>query len=238
MSYQKQPELNGAYYGPPIPPPQSYNRPGRGGGGGCGCCLLDCLCDCGCCLLGCVFKIIFSILVVIGLIILVFWLLVRPHEPKFYATDAAVTTFNFSNTNQLSYDLAVNFTMRNPNRKVGIYYDQIEANAFYSDHRFSTVLGPTFYQGHKNTTSFGPVVFKGQNLVLLGSDEKSDFEKQSRDGLFHIMVRLHLRVRFKLGLFKFGTYKPKVKCDLMVPFKNDGKSSSQKFETTRCRYYF
>lgn len=74
-------------------------------------------------------------------------------------------------------------------------------------------------------------------MVVLGSDEKNDFEKQSNDGVFEIMVRLHLRVRFKLGLFKTGTFKPKVKCDLKVPLKNHGKSS-QKFETTRCHYYF
>ncbi|KAK9723578.1 hypothetical protein RND81_05G009500 [Saponaria officinalis] len=240
MSYQKQPELNGAYYGPSIPPPQprGYNRPSRGSSRGCGCCLLDCLCDCGCCLLGCVFKIIFSILIAIGLVILVIWLIVRPHEVKFYASDATLTTFNFTgaNNDNLNFNLAVNFTARNPNKHIGVYYDNIQGDVLYGGQRVNTVEGvTTFYQGHKNTTSFGPVVFKGQNVVVLGSDDKSDYEKQSNEGVYEIQVKLHLRVRFKVGLFKTGTWKPKVKCDLKLPL--DSKSST-KFEETRCDYYY
>ncbi|XP_074285801.1 NDR1/HIN1-like protein 3 [Silene latifolia] len=240
MSYQKQPELNGAYYGPAIPaqPPRGYHRPGKRGGRGCGCCLLDCLCDCGCCLLGCVFKIIFSILIAIGLIILVIWLIIRPHEVKFHATDATLTTFNFGgvNNDNLNYDLAVNFTARNPNNHIGVYYDDVQADAIYGGQRFKTVEGMTFYQGHKNTTSFGPLVFKGQNMVILGSDGKTDYENQKSDGMYEIQVKLHLRVRFKVGLFKTGTWKPKVKCDLKVPL-NDAKST-HKFEDTKCDYYY
>nr|ACH63239.1 harpin-induced protein [Rheum australe] len=233
-SYQKQPQLNGAYYGPAIPPPEpakSSYRPGRGGGGrGC-CCLFDCLCDCGCCLLSCVFKIICSIIVAIGILILVVWLIIHPHEPKFHVTDASITTFNYSG-NQLSYNLAVNFTIRNSNHRIGIYYDAFEANTFYQDQRFGMVEVDPFFQGKKNTTEIGPVVFKGQSGITLGSS--SDFESQKNGGKFDILVRLHLKVRFKLGAFKTGKWKPKVKCDLTVPLS----SSTNTFESTKCRYYY
>lgn len=232
MSYQKQPELNGAYYGPPIPPPpRSYNRPGKRGGGGCGCCLFDCLCDC---IMSCICTILCTILVVVGLIVLVFWLIVRPHEVKFHASDASLTTFNFTqnNNNNLNYNLAVNFTVRNPNRRIGVYYDTIEANAIYAGQRFSTVQGPVFYQGHKNTTDFGPVIFRGQHVVVLGSGDRADYEQQTNDGVYDIQVKMHLRVRFKIGLFKTGTWKPKIKCDLKVPIQGQ----SAQFERTKCDY--
>lgn len=229
----KQPELNGAYYGPSIPPPpRSYNRPRRRGGRGCGCCLIDCLCDC---IMSCICTILCTILVVVGLAVLIFWLIVRPHEVKFYASDASVSTFNFTNTNNnnLNYNLAVNFTARNPNKHIGVYYDRIEANAIYAGQRFSTVQGPVFFQGTKNTTDFGPVEFRGQHLVELGSGDREDYNKQTNDGVYEIQLKLHLRVRFKLGLFKTGTWKPKIKCNLKVPL--DGQSS-QPFERTRCNY--
>ncbi|KAL9227714.1 hypothetical protein vseg_003368 [Gypsophila vaccaria] len=242
MSYQKQPELNGAYYGPSIPPsqPRGYHRPGRRGGRGCGggCCLLDCLCDCGCCLLGCVFKIICSILIAIGIVILIIWLILRPHEVKFYASGATLRAFNFTgpSSDNLNYNLAVNFTVRNPNKHIGVYYDTIQADTMYGGQRVQTVEATRFYQGHKNTTSFGPVLFKGQNMVFLGNDEKGDYEKQSNEGVYDIQVKLHLRVRFKVGLFKTGTWKPKVKCDLKLPL--EGTSTNVTFKETRCDYYY
>ncbi|KAL8140993.1 hypothetical protein V2J09_007014 [Rumex salicifolius] len=180
MSYQKQPHLNGAYYGPAIPPPHHSHRPGRGGRGccgRCGCCLFDCLCDCGCCLLSCVFKIICSFLIVIALIVVLVWLIVLPHQPKFYASDASLAGFNYTG-NQLSYDFKVNVTIRNPNKRMGIYYDVFEANAFYEDQRFDTQLVDPFFQETKNTTDVGPVAFKGQKVITLGSDQNTAYELQ------------------------------------------------------------
>lgn len=102
----------------------------------------------------------------------------------------------------------------------------------YEGQRFSTVDGPVFYQGHKNTTDFGPVVFTGQHLMVLENSDRGNFDQQTTDGIFEIEVRMNLRVRFKLGLFKTGTWKPKIKCDLRVPV--DGNPAQ--FERTRCSY--
>ncbi|GMH09991.1 hypothetical protein Nepgr_011832 [Nepenthes gracilis] len=228
MSQEKQAYLNGAYYGPPIPPPpKTYNRPGRSGG--CGCCLIDC----GCCLLGCVFKIIFSILILIGLAVLVFWLIVRPHEVKFHAVDATLTEFNFSGSGNdtLYYNLNLDLTVRNPNRHIGIYYDEIEVRAYYLDQRFGVVEVSPFYQGHKNTTSLS-VPFKGQNVVALSSSQSSDYNSQKNEGVFDIYLKLYLKIRFKVGWVKVGKFKPKIKCDLNVPLSSSGKG----FEATKCKY--
>ncbi|XP_074313742.1 NDR1/HIN1-like protein 3 [Silene latifolia] len=158
----------------------------------------------------------------------------NPHGLKFKVTDAALTTFNF-NTNNLNFNMAVNFTVRNPNRRMGVYYDDIQANLNYGWHRLKTIEAMTFYQGHKNTSSLGTLVFKGQNVVILGSDEKLKFDKQSKDGLYEIQVKFHLRVTFKVGIIKSGNWKPKVKCNLKVPLLGN---SSQIFQETKCNYYF
>ncbi|KAB1222557.1 Protein YLS9 [Morella rubra] len=224
---EKQPPLNGAYYGPSIPPrSRSYRSQGRGSG--CG--------PCGC-LFSFLLKLIFSVAIVIGLAVFVFWLIFRPHRVKFHVTDASLTQFNYTTNNTtLYYNLALNLTIRNPNKKIGIYYDRLEARAYYEDRRFSTAPLTSFYQGHKNTTVLNPV-FKGQQLLLLGADELSVLNSEKSAGVFDIDVKLYLRVKFKLGKIKTWGVKPKISCDLKVPLSSNGKAAVG-FETTKCNIDF
>ncbi|PON70088.1 Late embryogenesis abundant protein [Trema orientale] len=220
--------LNGAYYGPSIPPPsqpkQSYHRPGRGGIGGC---------CCGC-LFSLIFKLIFSVVFTLGLAALIFWLIFRPvNQIKFHVTDAKLTQFNFTDNNQLHYNLAVNITVRNPNKKIGVYYDRIEARASYEGQRFDAVPLEPFYQGHKNTAVLSPV-FDGQQMIVLNTEDQAEFNKEKSSGLYSIDVKLYLRIRFKLGVIKTWRMKPKIECDLKVPLSADGKSTVGSFQTTKC----
>lgn len=218
--------LNGAYYGPSVPPPsrpsKSYHRPGRGGG--CGCCG---------CLFSLVFKLIVTAVVAIGLAVLILWLIFRPNRIKFHVTDASLTKFNLSADNNLHYNLALNITIRNPNERIGIYYDRIEARPLLEGERFDNDFLPTFYQGHENTTVLRHV-FEGQHLVVLGGDERSDFDEQKRAGVYDIDVKLYLRIRFKVGKVKSWRMKPKIKCDLKVPLSADGKTPAVGFKRTKC----
>ncbi|KAG7958337.1 hypothetical protein I3843_10G016300 [Carya illinoinensis] len=224
---EKQPHLNGAYYGPAVPPPsQYYHR--HGSSRGCGCCG---------CLFSLLFKIIVSVAIVVGLAVLIFWLIFRPNRVKFHVTDASLTQFNFTtNNNTLHYNLSVDISVRNPNKKIGIYYDRIEARAYFEDQRFSTVPLPPFYQGHKNTTVLSPV-FKGQTVVLLGADELSELNSDKSVGVFDVEVKLYLRIRFKLGKVKSWRMRPKIECDLKVPLSSNGKVAGG-FQTTKCHIDF
>ncbi|KAL6988549.1 hypothetical protein U1Q18_014301 [Sarracenia purpurea var. burkii] len=219
--------LNGAYYGPSIPPEKSYHRHGRGEG--CDCC--GCLCGC---LFNLIFKIIFTIAVLIGLAIFVFWLVLRPNKVKFHVTAAELTQFNLSTTtNTLLYDLSLNLTIRNPNKHIAIYYDRFEARAFYGGQRFAATELPSFYQGRKTTTDLN-LEFNGQNMVVLKNSELSDYNSDTSSGIYGIDVKLYLRVRFKLrGALKTNKFKPKIECDLKVPLDSNGNASGR-FETTRC----
>jgi hypothetical protein len=223
--------LNGAYYGPSIPPPRkAYHRHGRGSGG-CGCCgcLFGCLCDC---IFGLIFKIIFTILIIVGLAALIVWLILRPNNLKFHVTDASLTQFNFTTNQTLNYNMALNITVRNPNKRIGIYYDTIQANSYYEGQRFDTVDLTPFYQGHKNTTLLNPV-FDGQQIVLLGTSEQSNFDSETTNGIYSIDLKINLKMRAKVGWIKIGTFKPKIKCGLKVPLSSNGKSTGS-FEATKC----
>ncbi|XP_059428289.1 NDR1/HIN1-like protein 10 [Corylus avellana] len=218
---EKQPHLNGSFYGPSVPPPsRSYRSRGDD------CCLFDFL-----------FQLIGSVAVVAGLAVLVFWLIFHPSRVKFHVTDASlITQFNFTttttNNNMLYYNLYLNVTIRNPNEKIGIYYDRIEANAFYVGQRFSTEALAPFYQGHKNTTVLSPA-FKGQQLVLLGSNELSVLDSEKSLGVFDIHVKFYLWIRFRLGNVNTCRIKPNINCDLKVPLTSNGNSTAV-FEITKC----
>ncbi|KAJ8900043.1 hypothetical protein K2173_024158 [Erythroxylum novogranatense] len=220
---EKQPHLNGGYYGPAIPPQRSYHRHRSSG------------CGCGCCLLSFLLKLIVTAAIIIGVAIFVFWLIVRPNRVKFHVTDSNLSQFNFTANNTLQYNLALNVTIRNPNKKIGIYYDSIEARAFYEDHRLNSVFLTPFYQGHKNTTVLNPV-FRGQQLVLLTSDESSQFNEDKTSGVYDIYVKLYLRIRFKVGKFKTGKLKPKIGCDLKVPLNSGDGRLAGVYETTNFDY--
>ncbi|XP_047338693.1 NDR1/HIN1-like protein 3 [Impatiens glandulifera] len=229
MTNSRQPHLNGAFYGPSIPPPSSnnYHHPIRGGGGGTGCC---CCCDCLGCLCSCIcnliLQILCTILLILGVIVFVLWLIFRPNKVKFYADDASLTRFDLSSTNNtLYYNLSLNLTIRNPNKRVGIYYDSFETNAYYENQRFATELLTKFYQGKKNTTSLEAEI-KGQNLLLLQID-RTQYNSEKKSGVFSIELKLRLRVRLKAWWFKSPRFTAKVNCDLKVPMNST-------FESKRC----
>lgn len=208
MAEAKQVPLNGAYYGPPIPPKQS-NHPHRPRG------------SCGgpCCILTTLIKIIISIVVVVGIAALVLWLIYRPQKMKVQVSGASLTQFNLTNGKILNYNLTLDLEFRNPNKKIGLYYDRLEASAFYQGERFKSVMLPAFYQGHRNTTNL-EAVFEGQSYIALDRDDLWEFDVDKSAGFFEIDFEIYARIRFKIGSLKTNRYKPKFKCELSLPLAN------------------
>ncbi|XP_022766060.1 NDR1/HIN1-like protein 10, partial [Durio zibethinus] len=177
-------------------------------------------------------KITSTAVVGTGLGVLIFWLIFRPHWIDVHVTGVSLTEFNFIKNNTLNYNLVVNMTVHNPDGRVGIYYDLINASAYYEDQQFDTRTLTRFYQGHKNTSSLN-LVFRGQH-VSLGAEEPSKFNKEPTNGLYSIDVKLYLRIRLKLGRTKTSTLKPKISCDLKVPLSSGDGSFAGAFEITEC----
>ncbi|XP_058078938.1 NDR1/HIN1-like protein 10 [Magnolia sinica] len=222
MAEAKQVPLNGAYYGPPIPPQQTHHRRERGSG------------CCGpCCLLSTLFKLIVTIIVVLGIATLIFWLIFRPSKMKVYVENATLTEFNLTDNNILRYNLALDVAIRNPNKRIGIYYDRLEARAYYEGERFGYNPLPAFYQGHKNTTNLHPV-FSGQIPISLGNSDVVDFNREKGEGFFSIDVKIYARIRFKVGSVKTRRFKPDFECELKVPLTKNGSSSAVRFTGTKC----
>ncbi|KFK38531.1 hypothetical protein AALP_AA3G126100 [Arabis alpina] len=243
MADNKQPHLNGAYYGPSIPPPSNHHRSHNSPDLGC-CffnCFASCLRCCGCCILSLLCNILIAISVILGITALILWLIFRPNAVKFYVTDANLTKFNLDpeNNSNLHYNLDLNFTIRNPNQRVGIYYDEIKVDGYYSDQRFGSVDVSPFYQGHKNTTVI-LTKMEGQNLMVLGDGARSDLKEDEKSGVYRIDAKLRMRIRLKFWVIKSWRLKPKIKCDdLKIPLGGSSNSTSGfKFVPTQCDFDF
>lgn len=225
MADNKQPQLNGAYYGPAIPPP-AQPRPRNHRSRSCCCCLFSFF-----------WKLLIALIVLAGLAVLIFYLVVQPRPFKFYVDEVNLTKFDYSN-NTLNYNMVLNFTARNPNKKLNIYYDKVEARAFYEGSRFANVDVITHmnsFRQYKKSSNPMSAVFSGQHVLVLNNDQVSEFNKDKSDKVYDIYVRLYFRIRFRLGDLISGDYKPKVKCDLKVPLSSKNtNATSFEFTRTKC----
>ncbi|XP_008780731.2 NDR1/HIN1-like protein 10 [Phoenix dactylifera] len=217
MAESKQGHLNGAYYGPPVPPQRSYQSVGRSSS--CGPCSLLCS----------LFKFLISIVIIFGIIVLVLWLIFRPDQLKVYVDSASLTQFNLSSSNNLQYNLNLSMSIRNPNKRIGIYYDYVEPRAYYDGDRFAFTTVPPFYQGHKNTSMIYPV-FDGQQ-VLLGDSVNTTYNREKSEGYYYVDIKVYSRLRAKVAIFKIRYTKTKIDCSLKLPVPG---SSSAAFERTKC----
>ncbi|XP_028795638.1 NDR1/HIN1-like protein 3 [Neltuma alba] len=197
---------------------------------------------CCCCLFSFLWKLLVAIIVIVGLAVLIFWLIVQPRSFKFYASEAQLTQFDYAN-NTLRYNLVLNFTARNPNKKLGIYYDDVEGTALYQDERFSNTDVITFrnsFRQDKKRTDPMSGVFSGQQLLPLDELQVSRYNEDKLAGAYDIDVKLKFEIRFRLGDFITGSYRPKVKCGLKIPLSGNGTAAATgfRFQPTKCRVDF
>ncbi|GAU44221.1 hypothetical protein TSUD_399850 [Trifolium subterraneum] len=197
----------------------------------------NCCGRCCCCLFGVIWKLVIAIIILIVLAILIFFFIVQPHSFKFSVKEAKLTEFNYNN-NTLRYNLMLNFTAHNPNKKLTIYYDKMEGRVSYEGTRFATMDDVNSFRQDTKKTNRISGVFSGQRVVVFDHDQVSDIERDKKDGAFHFDVKLYFRIRFRLGDFiDEDDIKGNIKCGLDVPFvasKNNGTKVMNAFEPTTC----
>ncbi|CAK7337347.1 unnamed protein product, partial [Dovyalis caffra] len=126
-----------------------------------------------------------------------------------------ITRFNLSNNSSLSAAFDVTITARNPNKKVGIYYEGgSHISVWYTGTNLCQGSLPKFYQGHRNTTVLN-VLLSGQtndgNTLLTSLQQQ-----QQQTGIIPLNLRATQPVRIKLGKLKLMKVKFRVRCKLDV----------------------
>lgn len=211
----RQPYLNSNFYGPAVPPPSKTHRGRR--------------------ILCTILKVAVGFIVVVGILLLILGLVYRPSELEFNVSRAELTQFNITN-NQLYYKLALNVTIRNPNKRYRVYYDFGEMSVVYKNRRLETHRLPAFFQDSESTAVLSSNSFEGQRLVVLGGDEIVEFNAEKSLGRYPIDVMMSFRLRMKSGQVVLKL-KPKVYCGLKVQLM-DGSQSFIFFPNTACDFDF
>ncbi|XP_047178561.1 NDR1/HIN1-like protein 10 [Vigna umbellata] len=189
-----------------------------------------------------IFLTLYTLMFMFMFSFFLFWIIISPSSVKFHVTDASLTQFNLTTSNNtLYYNFKVNVTVRNPNNNIIVYYRKITAIAWYKDNAFGWVSLTPFDQGHKNTT-FLQAVFVGQRVIKLKAKQLGEYKEETNAGIHKdLAVDFDLNIRAKYARFKSSRFNPPiVQCRrLRVPLISNGKSASP-FSVTRCSsaYFF
>ncbi|PRQ41583.1 hypothetical protein RchiOBHm_Chr3g0448391 [Rosa chinensis] len=111
-----------------------------------------------------------------------------PDDIKITVTDASLTEFNITSSN--NYNLDLNITLRNPNKDFGIYY-RYKA-LVVADYRKTSAMASiaNFHQPAKNTTLLTPS-FKLQRDNITG-----DAAASGKGNYYDIVVTLYLPKKY------------------------------------------
>ncbi|XP_062184477.1 NDR1/HIN1-like protein 2 [Phragmites australis] len=197
----------------------------------CLCCPCKCL---ACGLFSCLCSILISLLVTVGVLVLILYFVFRPHMIAATVDSASLAQFSLAPNSALAYNLTVAMTVRNPNKRVGLYYDSVESLALFQDQRFGYTQLDSFYQGTEASTKLTPE-FHGQE-PLQGDVTAANFRKEQSDGKFNVDVKLNAKLRVKVWTFKVPGPKAKVTCPLSIPAP--GSNTGATFQPTDCKVWF
>lgn len=161
------------------------------------------------------FSILLILIIAIAITIGILYLVFRPKLPKYSVDKLRISQFNLSDNNSLLVTFNVTITARNPNKKIGIYYEGgSHISALYEDTELCEGSLPKFYQGHRNTTVLD-LPMNGQTQDANGL--VNTVQQQLQDtGNIPLNLRVNQPVRIKLGKLKLFKIKFRVKCKIVV----------------------
>ncbi|PSS04502.1 NDR1/HIN1-like protein [Actinidia chinensis var. chinensis] len=152
----------------------------------------------------------------LSLIFLV-WLILHPSKPEFSLREANLYQLNLSGPHLLNSSIQLTLLSKNPNKKVGIYYDQLQVYASYKGQQITVYTSlPPFYQGHEESNLLTA------SLVGAGLPVASSFGYEvGRDqtaGKLVLSLKMNGRLRWKVGTWVSGRYRFNINCISVMDF--------------------
>jgi len=163
----------------------------------------------------CAGILIFNFILLI--IILLIWAILQPKKPQFIIQDATIYAFNVSAPNIITSSIQVTIYSRNPNDKIGVYYDKLDVFATYRSQQITYYTAiPSVYQGHKDVNVWSPFI-SGVNVPVAPYNGASLSQDQAA-GTVALIFKIDGRVRFKVGTYVSGRYHLHVRCPARLDF--------------------
>ncbi|KAJ6422912.1 hypothetical protein OIU84_023949 [Salix udensis] len=180
-------------------------------------------------------SLVFLLILLVGAAAGILYLVFQPELPKYSIDRLQITQFNLTSNSSLTATFDVTITARNPNKKVGVYYEGgSRISVWYTGTSLCQGSLPRFYQGHRNTTVL--------DVVLSGQTEDANTlitslqQQQQQTGIIPLNLRVIQPVRIKLGEFKLMEVKFRVRCRLDVD--NLAANNAINIRNSSCKFRF
>lgn len=190
----------------------------------------NCCCRFFCWTLSLLLILVILIAATLGILYLVF----QPKIPKYSVDKLRISDFTLNPDASLYARFTVEITARNPNKKIGIYYEGgSRIDVYYTNIQLAQGSLPKFYQGHQNTTVLD-VALAGQYMNANGL--LTALSQQQQTGNIPLKLNVKVPVRVKLGKLKLMKTTFRVRCNLMVDSLN--ANSLPRISTSSCKFRF
>ncbi|GMH08824.1 hypothetical protein Nepgr_010664 [Nepenthes gracilis] len=162
-----------------------------------------------------VYTISTFLLSFISLVLLV-WLVLHPSKPRFSLREVDVYQLNLSAPHLLTSSIDITIESKNPNQRVGIYYDQLQAYASYRGQQITAHAQlPAFYQGIQDRNLLSASL-KGDGIPVAPSFGY-EVGRDQVAGKLVVALRLDGQLRWKVGTWVSGRYRINVNCVAVLP---------------------
>ncbi|XP_054784987.1 NDR1/HIN1-like protein 12 [Prosopis cineraria] len=157
-------------------------------------------------------------LLLAGITLLVLWFVYRPHKPRFTVVGAAVYGLNATAPPYLTTSLQFTLLIRNPNRRLSIYFDRLSAVVLYRNEAITApMMLPPLYMKRRSMVSVSPMI--GGSPVAVSAEIANGLAADESYGVVGVRVVVQGRLRWKAGAIRTGHYGVYVKCDLLMGLK-------------------
>ncbi|XP_031393357.1 NDR1/HIN1-like protein 26 [Punica granatum] len=155
---------------------------------------------------------------VLALIFLIY-IILHPAKPQFslcqadlYKLDLTLGPAHFLNSS-----IQLTLQSKNPNTKVGIYYDELQAYASYKGQQITVDSPiPPFYQGHGESNTLSASL-AGSELPV-GPSFGYEVGKDQTAGKLVLNLKVNGRIRWKVGMWVSARYRLNVDCITVMAF--------------------
>ncbi|CAH9133656.1 unnamed protein product [Cuscuta epithymum] len=176
-----------------------------------------------------------SLLGIVGIILFILWLNLRPHRPRVFIEDFSVPGLAQENGFQ-DAKIIFNVTVRNSNQGVQFDYDGMRLTLVYQDQTIggASLLLP-LYQLPKNTTVLAGVL-TGSSLMVTNQIWQQFLRDRQSRGLVRFQVQLTSVITFKVKT-AWESKRHRMHANCPVEVGKDGMITSA-YRGRRCAVYF
>ncbi|OAY42985.1 NDR1/HIN1-like protein 10 [Manihot esculenta] len=160
---------------------------------------------------------LFLLVILMCMSSIIVWLILRPVVPIFRINTFSVS--NFSTVSSFSAKWDANVTVENPNTKLKVYFDQVEAYLYYEDDNLlaTSFANPFFLETNNKTVMETTLVSNNSDRRQAGVGswvvEKMVEERKSNKGKLSFNLRFALWTTFKSGTWWARHVNMRVYCE-------------------------